>query len=161
MGHVTRRAIPAALLAAGALLAGGCQSQSISDRSLQFVDPDGGMALVGTRTNIFGASRTGVWVDGRSEKAYQAGHIPGAINVPYRGVRQQRDRLAEYDVLIVYGGDYNSSLAIGMSKTLLELGFAEVHTLRGGLRAWTDAGHPVEVSQAGSEDGAATRPPRE
>ena len=32
----------------------------------------------------------------------------------------------------------------GMSKRLLELGFKDVRTLRGGLRAWTDAGFEVE-----------------
>jgi rhodanese-related sulfurtransferase len=31
-----------------------------------------------------------------------------------------------------------------MSKTLIELGFDDVRTLRGGLRAWEDAGFEVE-----------------
>jgi rhodanese-related sulfurtransferase len=30
------------------------------------------------------------------------------------------------------------------ASTLTKLGFAEVYTLRGGLRAWSDAGLPVE-----------------
>jgi len=30
------------------------------------------------------------------------------------------------------------------ASALTKLGFAEVYTLRGGLRAWSDAGLPVE-----------------
>jgi rhodanese-related sulfurtransferase len=30
------------------------------------------------------------------------------------------------------------------ASSLTKLGFAEVYTLRGGLRAWSDAGLPVE-----------------
>ena len=65
------------------------------------------------------------------------GAIPGAIHIPFQRLADEQDRLRGYDVLIVYGDGFKDDLAGGMSKRLLELGFKDVRTLRGGLKAWT------------------------
>ena len=81
-------------------------------------------------------------VDVRDPGDYGAGHILGAKNVPL-------SRLGDGDVLkrkdrpvIVYcdGGD-RSSKAVSLLK---KQGFARVVNLSGGLRAWQQAGLPVE-----------------
>ncbi len=140
------RACGALLLAAAVIAATGC-NRGTSDKDLAFVDPDEGREWVQGRKALFGllGSSTGAWVDPRGEAAFRAGHIPGAINVPFQYLGVERHRLEGYSVLVVYGVGFRDPLAEGMSKRLIELGFGNVRTLRGGLRAWTDAGNPVET----------------
>ena len=81
-------------------------------------------------------------VDVRDPGDYGAGHILGAKNVPL-------SRLGDGDVLkrkdrpvIVYcDGSDRSSKAVSLLK---KQGFARVVNLSGGLRAWQQAGLPVE-----------------
>ena len=91
-----------------------------------------------------------VVIDVREPEEYQAGHIPGAVNVP-RGMLEFRadpttkyydDRLARDRRAIVH-------CAVGLrgalaTATLEDLGYEEVRNLRGGLEAWKEAGRPVE-----------------
>ena len=135
------------LVAAAALLAGGCGGKSISDRDLVLLDPQEGMELVEGRKKLLGlaGTETGAWVDPRGARAYREGHIPGAVHLPFQELTAQQQRLRGYDVLIVYGTSVKDDLADGMSKKLLALGFKDVRTLRGGLRAWTRAGFELET----------------
>lgn len=141
-----RCACRALLLAAFVTATTGC-NRGTSDKDLVFVDPDEGQQLVQGRQALFGllGSGTGAWVDPRRETAFREGHIPGAINVPFQDLEAGRHRLEGYGVLVVYGRDYGDPLAEGMSKRLIELGFDNVRTLRGGLRAWKEAGNSVET----------------
>ena len=130
-------------------LASGCATKT-SDRDLAFVATAEAEQLVKGRSGLFGLGNThGVWVDPRTEAEYLAGHIPGAIHLPLERARADHRRLRGYGVLIVYGNDYNSSVALAMSKTLLELGYENVRTLRGGLREWQAAGNAVEEGEGG------------
>ena len=124
----------------------GC-TKSISDRNLILVDPDEAIVLVEGRKKLLGlaGTKTGVWVDPRGGRAYRQGHIAGAIHLPFQELAVQQEQLRGYDVLIVYGTSVKDDLADGMSKRLLELGFKDVRTLRGGLRAWTRAGFELET----------------
>ncbi len=134
--------LPATLLAATA----GC-SKSISDRDLDLVDPGDALELIEGRKKLLGlaGTETGAWVDPRGARAYREGHIPGAVHLPFQELTAQQQRLRGYDVLIVYGTSVKDDLADGMSKKLLALGFKDVRTLRGGLRAWTRAGFELET----------------
>jgi len=124
----------------------GCGARKTSDRDLAFVSPTDGRELVGVRRTMLGNESIGAWVDARNAKAFAEGHIPGAINLPFADVTERHQMLDEYDVLIVYGETWNDPIAHAMSKRLLELGHGPVQTLRGGLKAWTDAGYDVEAS---------------
>ena len=127
----------------------GC-AKTISDRDLQLVGVAEGIELVEARKKLLGGSRTGAWVDPRSERAYRQGHIPGAISLPYQYVASRHEELKPFDVLVVYGDDYNDDLADGMSKRLMELGFRDVRTLRGGLRTWKAAEYELETGDPAS-----------
>jgi rhodanese-related sulfurtransferase len=131
------------ILCAGVLAVGGCSNKKTSDKSLSFVTADDAHSLLGgKREALFGlgGEKTSAFVDPRTLLDYRKGHIPGAIHLPYENVREQTRRLQPYTTIIVYGDSYNSTIAQAMSKTLIELGFDDVRTLRGGLRAWQDAG---------------------
>jgi rhodanese-related sulfurtransferase len=136
-----------ALAVAAAYAGPGCSARKFSDRDLVLVDATEAMELVGTHKRLLGLAgdTTGAWVDPRHERAYREGHIPGAISLPFQRVTADQRLLRGYDVLVVYGDDYQDPIANGMSKRLMELGFKDVRTLRGGLRAWTDAGYELET----------------
>ena len=137
-----------ALLSTAAVFV-GCGGKQTSAKSLEYVSPSEAQALVDGRGRIIALSeRTGVWVDPRTEREYDESHIPGAIHLPYQSLNElHADRLRGADLVVVYGSGYNDAKAQGMSKRLIELGYKRVHTLEGGLRAWTDAGMDVETSQ--------------
>lgn len=122
----------------------GCSTKP-SDRALVFVTPAEGEQLVQGQKRLLGIgnSKGGVWIDARTPQAYQAEHIPGAINVPFERVTQEYDRLKDYSTIIVYGEEYNDARALGMSKRLMALGHKDVRTLTGGLRAWKTANLPT------------------
>jgi rhodanese-related sulfurtransferase len=123
-----------------------CSPPKTSDRDLAFIEVMQAEELVKGKAKLLGIGGTssGVYVDPRTPEAFASGHIAGAVNVPFQFVADQHRRLKGFDVLIVYGDDYNDPKAEGMSKRLLELGYKDVRTLRGGLRAWTTAGNRLE-----------------
>lgn len=127
----------------------GCDTKT-SDAKLSFVDPDKGLDLVGEHKSMLGMGgvQKGVWVDPRTEEEYQKGHIPGATNIPYQNITRDSYLLKGYDVIVVYGDDYNDAKANGMSKRLMEFGYKKVYTLHGGLRAWRQAGYDLETGGA-------------
>lgn len=140
--------------AALAIVAGisGCEKKT-SDRNLVLIDPTETQRLLEGHRRLLGlaGADTAVLVDPRNTSQYDEGHIPGAISIPFQRVTAEQYRLRGYDVIIVYGADYNDEKAIGMSKRLMELGFKDVRTLRGGMRAWESDGNELE-SATGNEE---------
>ena len=121
----------------------GC-AKEYSDRDIVFLDVEQAQVLVENReVSLFTKPRDNTWLDPRTLEKYSAGHIPGAINMPYRDVAEKWEELKSYGFIVIYGNSYNDPLADAMSKTLMELGLEDVRTLRGGLQAWTNAGNPV------------------
>jgi 3-mercaptopyruvate sulfurtransferase SseA len=137
-----------ASLLAGAM--SGCSGKTTSDRDLQLVDVADAINIVEGRKKLFGLAgeARGVFVDPRNEKVFREGHIPGAVSLPFQYVSQRSDPLKAYDVLVVYGNDYDDEVADGMSKRLMELGFRDVRTLRGGIRAWQAAGNDLDTGMS-------------
>ena len=133
---------------------GGCQ-QKISDRDLVYVSPSEGIKIVkGDADKLLGliGSKSGVWVDPRPREDYLDGHIPGAISLPLKTVATYHTQLEDYDIIVVYGNVYRDPVAYSMSKRLLQLDYDDVRTLEGGLRAWKDAGHALEVGEPESDE---------
>jgi rhodanese-related sulfurtransferase len=135
------------LMAAAVGSLNACMDPKTSDRDLILIDSTDAIDLVEGRKKLLGlaGTSTGAWVDPRGEQAYREGHIAGAISLPLQNVATDHQRLKGFDVLVVYGEDYKDPLAVAMSKRLIELKHKDVRTLRGGLRAWTEAGLELET----------------
>ena len=95
------------------------------------------------------ASRQAVLVDVREAEEWQHGHIEGSIPAP-RGLveffadptspRHKEPLDPTRRVIVVCASGARASLA---ALTLKEMGYEDVAVLEGGLKAWTDAGLPV------------------
>lgn len=137
-----------AMVTAASLALTAC-SNTRSDKELNPISVVDAEQLANGKKKMLGIGGTvnAAWVDSRPDGDYRAGHIPGAINVPFERVTLDHKSLQKYDALIVYGSDYGDTRANAMSKRLMELGHDNVHTLTGGLRAWKTAGNDVATEK--------------
>jgi rhodanese-related sulfurtransferase len=89
-----------------------------------------------------------VLVDVRPSEAFNAGHVPQARSVPLADFEKKAAALPKNKPIIVIC-DIGRS-AIGAATRLRKLGFTEVVTLDGGLKAWLTAGLPVTANKTGA-----------
>jgi len=91
-------------------------------------------------------------IDVREKIEWDEGHIPGAIHVP-RGYLELRIENAVPDkrmpVLLYCAGGTRSVLA---ARTLQDMGYEDVRSLRGGFTGWKDAGQPFVIPRTLSSD---------
>jgi len=89
------------------------------------------------------AEKTFILLDVRTEKEYLAGHIANSIWIP-RGLLEFRIQKItsdpEAEIVIYCKGGGRSALA---AYTLLQMGYAKVFNLEGGLREWVLAGNVI------------------
>jgi glyoxylase-like metal-dependent hydrolase (beta-lactamase superfamily II) len=121
-------------------MTGGLTVQALIEAARKKV-PFMAMDEVSRRLEASGGSM--VLLDVREREAFDAGHLPGAINLP-RGqlelrvnqlLRDPLQRIVVYCELGII-----STLA---AATLKDMGFDRVVALDGGMKAWSSAGFPV------------------
>ncbi|MEW6368242.1 MAG: rhodanese-like domain-containing protein [Acidobacteriota bacterium] len=89
-----------------------------------------------------------VFIDARDASEFAAGHIPGAVSLPYhdydRVWPEVSPKLAPDNTIIAYceGGGCESSIQI--ARRLTRAGYRSVLVFVGGWPAWRDAGFPTE-----------------
>lgn len=77
-----------------------------------------------------------VIVDVREPELFAAGHIPGAINMPWPNVKQTAPvelNAADDIVIVCHGGPMGDALA----EILVAKGFTRVRNIAGGMDDWT------------------------
>lgn len=83
-------------------------------------------------------------VDVREDNEFAVDHARGALHLG-RGILERDietvipDRHVE--IVLYCGGGYRSALA---AENLLKMGYANVVSMDGGIRAWREAGFPIE-----------------
>jgi len=82
-------------------------------------------------------------LDVRPSEEYEAGHIPGALNVPLDKIRQQLAKLPKDQEIIAYCRGEYCVLAFEAVATLREKGFT-ARRLEEGYPEWKAAGLPIE-----------------
>ena len=81
----------------------------------------------------------------RDESDYSAGHIQGAVNIPYHKFSEVKSRLNQFskdEVLVVYCGS-GCDVSIDLSYAMAHDGFKKVYIFHGGWDDWKAAGYPV------------------
>ncbi|HEY7944807.1 MAG: rhodanese-like domain-containing protein [Burkholderiales bacterium] len=83
-------------------------------------------------------------LDLREAKEYEGGKVLNAMHIPLSQLASRGKELGKFTgrPLIAYCGRGKGSRSA--ASALAKLGFKEVYALRGGLRAWTEAGLPLE-----------------
>jgi len=87
-----------------------------------------------------------VLVDVRGPKAFAAGHVPGAVNIPHRTMTAER--MAEYPIstrFVVYCAGPHCNGANKAAIRLARLGYP-VKEMIGGVTGWLDEGFALERS---------------
>ena len=138
----TRFLMPLVLIA----LTTGCAKKT-SDRDLEWVTPYQAMDLIGKPTGVFGSigDDVNIWLDPRTPPEYAEGHIPGAISLPFPMIEQDHESLLRNaGTIVVYDTNWDDVIAVSASKRLMEIGYSNVYSLRGGLEAWVADGNAVD-----------------
>jgi rhodanese-related sulfurtransferase len=87
-----------------------------------------------------------VLLDLREGKDYAAGHLPNAVHIPLSQLSSRGGELSKLTSRPLIAYCDRGPKSRGAGSALSKLGFAEVYTLRGGVRAWIDAGLPITKS---------------
>jgi rhodanese-related sulfurtransferase len=118
----------------GAVATGGCASGRMPDR----VTPEALLAAIDTGT-------APVIVDVRTRREYEAGHVPGAIHVPFYTLLVRQDGIPgpRERPLVVY---CEHGPRAGVARLALRLaGFTDVRYLDGHMSGWKQRGLPQEL----------------
>jgi tetratricopeptide (TPR) repeat protein len=100
-----------------------------------------------------------LFVDVGSQSMRNAGHIPGAVHLPYdrtgdpSRVRLRRTTFREIaayndEIVITFGYlDYLDSHVAWEAAKAVAWGYSKVYHFDGGARVWKEAGHPIEIAK--------------
>jgi rhodanese-related sulfurtransferase len=96
--------------------------------------------------------KNALYIDGREEVEYKAGHIKNAINIPFEGFNKKTKEekleiLKNYNkdgIIVCYckGGD--CEVSIDLAYDIAKLGFNSLNIYLGGYKEWEEAGYPVD-----------------
>ncbi|HEY8002936.1 MAG TPA: rhodanese-like domain-containing protein [Phenylobacterium sp.] len=102
------------------------------------------MSLAELNARLGGNSRDLVVLDIREKDAFDAGHVPGAVHLP-RGQMELRvdGELPDPTVRILTCCEFGKISTLA-AATLRELGYGRAGALDGGMKAWREAGYPLE-----------------
>lgn len=87
--------------------------------------------------------RSFVLLDVRTPEGYRAGHLPGAINIPFEELPSRLKELPTSKAIISYCWDATCILCTKAAYVLASKGF-KAREMLGGFETWEQAGFPVE-----------------
>jgi rhodanese-related sulfurtransferase/predicted heme/steroid binding protein len=91
------------------------------------------------------AGRDFLFVDVRRPDEYEAGHLPGAINIPYDDLKNRKDEVP-LDKPTVFYCTLSSWRAPYAANLLADAGYNNTYILDGGASGWNAGGQVIESS---------------
>ncbi len=92
-----------------------------------------------------------LFLDARSADDYQAGHIQGALNLPWQEFDSYFDRIMqeipEDRMIVTYCEGETCELSKELARALIDMGFSNVRVLVNGWTVWKNMGQPVTVGE--------------
>lgn len=96
-------------------------------------------------------SKNTVFLDSRYPEDFKAGHIKGAINLPYEEFEEHAPqvlpKLPKEEEIIAYCDGTECETSLQLARELLELGYKDVKVFFGGWQEWKKAGLSVETDK--------------
>ncbi len=85
------------------------------------------------------------FIDARDESDYNAGHVQGAMNIPFHEIEKFKDRLngLPKDQVYVTYCSAACDVSIDMAYYMAKMGFKKVYIFHGGWDEWKAAGYPA------------------
>ena len=83
-------------------------------------------------------------LDVRETQEYEGGRLPHAVHIPLSQLKSRGQELAKFVGRPLIAYCERGSRARTAASALVKLGFSEIFVLHGGLRAWTEAGMPLD-----------------
>ena len=87
-------------------------------------------------------------IDARSENSFSDGHLPGAINIPWQGMKERLGELPkDMNIRLVFYCDGTSCKLSGKAAALaVEKGYKNVAVFNAGVPGWSEGGESLWVS---------------
>lgn len=122
-------------------LAGGMPSWTYSGRATARLEQIGAPEMAARLAALPDGAKRPVLLDVRTPGEWTAGHIAGAVHMPFAEILQACCSLPTDDEVVVYcGSGYRSNMAGSYMKAH---GYANVKSLAGGVLAWARSGRPL------------------
>ena len=91
-------------------------------------------------------------VDAREPEEYSAGHLAGALNLPFDEVSVEPERLTALEPggrpIVAYCGGGTCEVSLSLAWDLIAAGHTRVVVYVGGYAEWAAAGYPVQTGAA-------------
>lgn len=151
--------VPAALAIVGIGLVLGAVANLVSPRRIPWVEDWShyvearayreGLTLINTtEAKQLWDKGAHLFLDARSEKDFEAGHIPGAFSLPQANMPEHmaslQGMLTPQQPLVAYCSGFDCDESLLLAIELKRMGFTNVVLYAGGMQKWREAGHPVE-----------------
>jgi glyoxylase-like metal-dependent hydrolase (beta-lactamase superfamily II) len=104
------------------------------------------MALEEVLAHVRSADGRLTLLDVREERAFRAGHIPGAVHLPRGQLELRADGVLPDPTARIVTYCELGKISTLAASTLRTMGYTHVVALDGGFEAWAKAGYPVEVN---------------
>jgi rhodanese-related sulfurtransferase len=88
-------------------------------------------------------------IDARTPEEYRAGHIKGAVNIPFDQITRRLSDISNQREVLIYCRSARRSAHAVMALHLL--GYDHVYHIRGGYEAWLAHGRPVVALNGGGQ----------
>jgi 3-mercaptopyruvate sulfurtransferase SseA len=145
-----------AALLAGAAAACGLAVNALSSDPLPLSGPGATFAVgdLSLEQAVVAHAGGAVFVDARAAAAYRAGHVAGALSVPYTArfaaLGELRRRVPPGDPVVVYCTGPGCPAAARLAAWMVARGWRHVHVFGAGYPVWEAARRPVQTG-AGTE----------